>query len=57
MKETDLFHYYFRNESMPVFLLSAYTKGEKADLSRADRNALKKLASELVSEYTGRKMQ
>jgi hypothetical protein len=42
---------------MPVFLLSAYTKGEKADLSRADRNALKKLASELVSEYTGRKMQ
>lgn len=49
--------YYFRNESMPIFLLSAYTKGEKADLSKAERNALKKLVPQLVRDYARRRMQ
>ena len=49
--------YYFHNESMPVFLLSAYTKGEKTDLSTAERNALKKLAPELIREYARRSVQ
>ena len=49
--------YYYHNESMPIFLLSAYTKGEKADLSKAERNALKKLVPELVREYARRTIQ
>ena len=49
--------YYFHNESMPIFLLSAYTKGEKADLSMAERNALKKLVAELIREYARRSVQ
>lgn len=49
--------YYFHNESFPVFLLSAYAKSEKADLSKAERNALKKLVPQLLSGYTRRRMQ
>lgn len=43
--------YYFHNESMPVFLLSAYAKSKKVDLSEAERNALRKLVPLLVRGY------
>ena len=49
--------YYFHNESLPIFLLSAYAKGEKADLSKAERDALKKLVPQLVRDYARRRMQ
>src|ERR1700685_1031996 len=40
--------YYFHNESLPVFLLAAYGKNEKANLSMAERNAMKRLVPILV---------
>lgn len=46
--------YYFRNETIPVFLLNVFSKNEKANLSKAERNALKKLATELM-KYGGSK--
>lgn len=46
--------YYFHNESMPVFLLSVYTKAERISLSRATLNAMAKMAKALRVEY-GRK--
>lgn len=46
--------YYFHNEIIPVFLLSVFAKNEKANLSRAERNSLKKFASELA-KYGGSK--
>ena len=49
--------YYFHNESLPIFMLSTYAKGEKTDLSQAERNALKKLVPQLLREYTRRRMQ
>ena len=49
--------YYFRNESFPVYLLSAYAKSEKSDLSKTERNALRKLVPQLLSDYTRRRMQ
>ena len=49
--------YYFHDESMPVFLLTAYTKGQKADISKAERNALRKLVPELIREYARRSVQ
>jgi hypothetical protein len=36
---------------MPVFLVTVFGKGEKADLTAAERNALKMLTKELVAEY------
>jgi hypothetical protein len=43
--------YYYRNERVPVFLLSAYAKNRKANLSKGERNALKRLVPALVVGY------
>jgi hypothetical protein len=40
---------------MPAFLLAAYPKNEKADLSDAERNAIKRMIPILVASYLGRK--
>ena len=40
--------YYYHSERLPVFLLAAYAKNEKATLSKAERNAMKKLIPLLV---------
>jgi mRNA-degrading endonuclease RelE of RelBE toxin-antitoxin system len=44
--------YYYHNERMPVFLLSAYAKNRKANLSKAERNAMKRLVPVLVAGYS-----
>jgi hypothetical protein len=43
--------YYYHNERLPVFLLSAYAKNRKANLSKAERNAMKLLVPTLVAGY------
>lgn len=43
--------YYYHNEHMPVFLLAAYAKNEKANLNHAERNAIKRLVPILVQGY------
>ena len=40
--------YYFHNEQMPLYLLTVFGKGEKANLSKAERNELAKLVRLLV---------
>ena len=43
--------YYFHSQKLPVFLLAAYGKNEKANLSKAERNAMAKLVPMLVAGY------
>ena len=43
--------YYFHNERLPVFLLAAYGKSEKVNLTKAERNAVAKLVPMLAGEY------
>jgi hypothetical protein len=43
--------YYYHNERLPVFLLSAYAKSRKASLNKAERNAMKRLVPALVAGY------
>jgi hypothetical protein len=43
--------YYCHNERLPVFLLSAYAKSRKANLSQAERSAMRRLAMTLVKGY------
>lgn len=43
--------YYFHNEHLPLFLLSAFAKNQKANLSMAERNAMRRLAPALVAGY------
>ena len=43
--------YFFHNESVPLFLLTVFGKGEKINLSKAERNELAKLVKVLVKNY------
>jgi len=46
--------YYYHNESIPLFLLTIFGKGEKANLSKAERNELSKFTSILAKNYGGK---
>ena len=41
--------YYFHNETMPLYLLTAFGKNEKANLSKEERNLLATIVKELVA--------
>jgi mRNA-degrading endonuclease RelE of RelBE toxin-antitoxin system len=47
--------YYFHNEELPLFLLTAYRKNEKTDLSQAERNAMARLTALLAKEYPAKR--
>ena len=40
--------YYYHNESMPLYLLTLFGKGEKANLSKAECNELAQLVRRLI---------
>ncbi len=42
---------YFAGEALPLFLLAIFGKGEKANLSKAERNELKVVLGDLAEEY------
>jgi len=43
--------YYYRDDDMPIFMLAAFGKNEKPNLTKAERNALARLVDVLVSTY------
>lgn len=43
--------YILRNENFPIFLMAAYGKNEKANLSKAERNELAKIANTIFTKY------
>jgi hypothetical protein len=43
--------YYFRDLNMPVFMLAAYSKGQKLNLTAAEKKMMRKLVDLLVEEY------
>ena len=47
--------YLFGGEDMPVFVLAAFAKNEKANLSQAERNALAKSVATMIETYRARK--
>jgi hypothetical protein len=44
--------YYFHSDAFPLLLLTVYAKNQEANLTRAERNDLKKLVPLLVRSYT-----
>lgn len=42
---------FFSGPPVPVFLLTAFGKGEKINLSRAEQNALRRILGDLAAEY------
>ena len=47
--------YYHHNESIPLFLLTVFGKGVKANISKSEGNELSKITSLLVKNYGGPK--
>lgn len=45
--------YYFHSGNLPVFVLAAYGKNEKANLSQAERKEISKLVPILIAQYPG----
>ncbi len=45
--------YYYHHESIPIFVLTVFGKGEKANLSKSERNDLAKVTSLIVKSYGG----
>jgi hypothetical protein len=45
---------YFGGDDIPIFLLGALSKGERENLSKAEKNELKKELAGIVSEYRAR---
>jgi hypothetical protein len=43
--------YYFHSENFPLFLLTVYSKNQKANLTKAERNEFKDLVPLLVKTY------
>ena len=43
--------YIWRDDRFPVFLITIFAKNEKANLSQAERNALKKRSDEIFESY------
>ena len=46
--------YFVQSERFPLFLLTAYAKNERADLSPADRAEFRQLVKQLASTYEGK---
>lgn len=45
---------FYSGKEVPVFLLAVYSKGEKANLSKPERNELKGILGDIVREYRKR---
>ena len=46
--------YYYHDQSLPLFLLNLFTKNEKANLTKAERNEMKELLPRLIAGYRKR---
>lgn len=42
---------YFGGDDVPVFLLNVFAKGERVNLSKAERNELKKILADIADVY------
>lgn len=45
---------FYSGRDLPVFLITVFSKGERANLSKSERNALEGLTKELVAAYAAR---
>ena len=45
--------YLYGGEDLPIFLITVYAKSEKGNLSKAEQNALAKMAKSFFADYRG----
>jgi hypothetical protein len=47
-------HHYYAGPSLPVFLLTVFAKGERTNLTKAERNELRQVLATLAAAYRER---
>lgn len=47
--------YYYHNPAMPIYAITIYGKSGKENLTKAERNTMRRLVRELVAEHRGRR--
>ena len=47
--------YLYGGEDLPIFLITVYAKSEKGNLSKAEQNALAKMAKGFFADYRGKR--
>ena len=47
--------YLYGGEDLPIFLITVYAKSEKGNLSKAEQNALAKIAKSFFADYRGKR--
>jgi hypothetical protein len=45
---------FYSGETLPLFLVTVFSKGDRADLSKAERNKLHDITKSIVNEYRAR---
>src|SRR5215471_11620517 len=45
---------FFTGETVPVFLITVFSKGVRSDLTKEERNKLRQVTKKIVSEYRNR---
>jgi len=45
--------YYYYDQTVPIFLFTAYSKNQKANLSMKEKNALHSIVKQIVETYKG----
>jgi hypothetical protein len=43
--------YYYHNETMPLFILSVFSKSEKSNLTKSERNEIARFTTYLIENY------
>ncbi len=46
---------FYSGDAIPVFLLNVFAKGDKVNLTKAERNTLKKILGSVADAYSNRK--
>ena len=47
--------YYFHDEGMPLYLLTLFAKGDRANLTKGERNELAELVGILIEAWRGKR--
>jgi hypothetical protein len=47
--------YFYHNADLPLFVLTAYAKNDRSDLSQQERNEMRQLTELLVANYIGKR--
>ena len=47
--------YYYHSDTLPIFLITVYSKSQKSTLTQAEKRLMKQIVQDIVSMYTAKR--